>query len=483
MNIENVISQINNGSSPRIGFYFGLFIQNLLKIHLEKQGKDFTVEYPISKYKLDGYSKDGIDQYEGPVAFEVKYFRHPTSLMVKSVVEQMTHILNLTEIKYIIIICPTVTDRMREVIQNENPKFILWGTPEINKLIEINKEKAENIANSLFKLEIEKELKREDNDWKKSREELLTSIKKSYKKGNFSLLLGAGVSCSAGLPNWGTLLNSLYANFVNKTFNDDVIENDTIEAITDKFIEINNSSTLAVARYLKAGLSQKDDDALFLSAVKEALYNSPKTSSLLIESITNLCIPKRSGAKVKSIITYNFDDLIEESLDKVKLEYKTIHKDEEQHDSDELPIYHVHGFIPSRGEIDKDVSLIFSEEAYHKVYSEPYHWSNLVQLATLRENNCLMIGLSLSDPNLRRLLEIAAQKQSKNSKHYAFIQRISNNNFIDDTSKVKIDEVSANKILRTHHVIQEKMMESLGTKVIWFEDYSEIPTLLDIIRK
>lgn len=483
MNIEDIINQINSGGNSKRGLYFELFIQNLLKLHLEKQGKHFVAEHPIGNYRLDGYSKDGIDHYEGPVAFEAKYLRNPNPMIIKFVINQMIHILDFNNIKYLILICPIDSERMKKFFKNENPRLILWGVTEINELIDENKEKAKYIANSLFKLEIEKELERSDDDWKKSREELLNSVKKAYKKGNISLLLGAGVSCSAGLPNWKTLLNSLYANFVNKIFNNDIVDNDTIEAITNKFIKINNNSTLAVARYLKAGLSQKDDDALFISAVKEALYSSQRTSSSLIESVTNLCIPKRSGAKVKSIITYNFDDLIEESLNKVKLEYKTIYKDEEQHDSDELPIYHVHGFIPSRGNIDKEVSLIFSEEAYHKVYSEPYHWSNLVQLATLRENNCLMIGLSLSDPNLRRLLEIAVQKRSKNCRHYAFIQRLSNNKLIDDASNIKIDEISVDKILRTHHVIQEKMMESLGTKVIWFEDYGEIPILLDEIRK
>ena len=129
---------------------------------------------------------------------------------------------------------------MRYFLRNENPNLILWGITEINGLIDANKEEAEYIANSLFKLEIKKELNRRDNDWKKSREELLTSVKKAYKKGNISLLLGAGVSCSAGLPNWKTLLNSLYTNFVNKIFNDDTVDDDTIKAITNKFIEINN---------------------------------------------------------------------------------------------------------------------------------------------------------------------------------------------------------------------------------------------------
>ena len=55
-----------------------------------------------------------------------------------------------------------------------------------------------------------------------------------------------------------------------------------------------------------------------------------------------------------------------------------------------------------------------------------------------------MIGLSLSDPNLRRLLEIAAQKHSKNNRHYVFMQRLSNDNLIDDGDKERIDIISAN---------------------------------------
>ena len=482
MKIEDIIDIINIRSNPKAGMYFELFVQNLLKLHLEKQGKHYDIEYPIDNIRLDGYAKDGIDHYEGPVFVEIKGLRSPNSGIIDSIIRTMTHILDSTAANYLILICPIASDKMRTMFRNETPRLILWGISEINELIDAHKEEAEYIANNLFKLEIESDLSKNDSDWKKAREELLMSVKKEYEEGNISLLLGAGVSCSAGLPNWETLLNSLYANLVNKIFNNATVNNDTIKAITNKFIEINNSSALAIARYLKAGLSSKDNDAVFISAVKNALYTSQRTSSSLIESIRNLCIPKSSGAKVKSIITYNFDDLIEISLSGAELKYKTIYRDEEQYESHELPIYHVHGFIPGNGKLDRETPLIFSEEAYHKVYSEPYHWSNLVQLATLRENNCLMIGLSLSDPNLRRLLEIAAQKQSKNCRHFAFI-RILKNDRINATDNVKIDEASVNKILQVHHIIQEKMMDSLGIKVIWVEDYNEIPVLLDKIRE
>lgn len=483
MHIEDIIDYINSSNKLRAGFYFELFIQHLLKSHAEKQGKEFIADYRIGRWRLDGYIETGVNQYEGPVAFDIQYNIHRMNGHVISAVKQrFAELLHHSPIKYIIVIAPVLSiGTYYRKISSEFPNVIFWDNKEIDVLMEQNAEIVDTIVDRLFRLDIENEIRKSDDDWKKARSEVLSGIKSAYRKGDFSLLLGAGVSCSAGFPDWETLLNSLYANFVNRVFNKDTVTDDALRVITEKFIELNNSSTLAAARYLKAGLSRKDSETYFISAVKKVLYGSPRKASPLAEAIVNLCIPKRNGAKVKSIITYNFDDLIEEYLDKVKLDYKTIDKDGVRHDSEELPVYHVHGFISSKRRSEKEVSLVFSEEAYHKVYSEPYHWSNLVQLTTLRENNCLMIGLSLNDPNLRRLLEIAARKSSEERLHYVFMQRLNIENFIDADNKM--DLVLANKVLQTHHVIQEMMMSELGTTIVWFEDYDEIPKILDAIRK
>src|SRR5262245_62480714 len=86
-----------------------------------------------------------------------------------------------------------------------------------------------------------------------------------------------------------------------------------------------------------------------------------------------------------------------------------------------LPIYHVHGYLPVRdplGDLGRWKGKIYSprlgsladeivltEDQYHREAADPYSWSNLVQLGAMSSSVGLTIGLRLSDPNLRRLLD------------------------------------------------------------------------------
>ena len=197
-----------------------------------------------------------------------------------------------------------------------------------------------------------------------------------------------------------------------------------------------------------------------------------------------MCMPLRRGAKIKSVITYNFDNLLEKELNKSHIHNHSIYSDDVNLDPDKLPIYHVHGFLPedrsNYKNIDKS-TLVFSEDGYHKIYSDAYHWSNLIQLTNLKENSCLLIGLSMTDPNLRRLLEIAARNIDK-PKHFVFMKRLSNEKFIYKDGKKIIDNDSgASLFLEKHHSLNELTMRELGLSVIWYTDYDEIPKILNEI--
>lgn len=83
-------------------------------------------------------------------------------------------------------------------------------------------------------------------------------------------------------------------------------------------------------------------------------------------------------------------------------------------DDKKLKIYHVHGFLPQDGDIGAGNKITLGEFVYHEQYNNIYSWNNIVQINKFRDNTCLFIGTSLTDPTIRRLLDIAkSQKKQK----------------------------------------------------------------------
>ncbi|WP_247237301.1 SIR2 family protein [Telluribacter sp. SYSU D00476] len=118
--------------------------------------------------------------------------------------------------------------------------------------------------------------------------------------------------------------------------------------------------------------------------------------------------------------------------------------------------------------------------------TDAYHWSNLVQLTSLRENNCLMVGLSLTDPNLRRLLDISARNIDR-PRHYAFMRRLTIDTFafseLDGNKNQLVSNVKgAEEFLNRHHKLNEEIMKELGVLIIWFTSFDEIPEILKKIN-
>ena len=95
-----------------------------------------------------------------------------------------------------------------------------------------------------------------------------------------------------------------------------------------------------------------------------------------------------------------------------------------------------------------------------------------------------MVGLSLTDPNLRRLLEIAA-KSTDRPKHFAFMQRVDLEKFTKDDGKnvVRAPISTSKRFLDRHHSLNEAVMRELGVNVIWYDGYDEIPKILHRIGK
>lgn len=496
MTIDDIL--INNKDY----YSFETFVLSLLKIHVEKQERPYRI---VNRSSVgDAIADKGFDNFEGKTVIEIKPILH--SRTINNIINQFQHgflsVDNLFDFRNLIIISSrriTISTRLfvDEVLKTNElsgVKIIFWGPEELDKIISKHKKEATEIANNLFTKRLENAISVVTKDWKIERDARIDVLKDIYARGQFSMFLGAGVSSSAGMADWNTLLNSLFVSYLTKEFsgNEKIVEDDITE-IVSRLNHLDETSALMAARYLrKALVKNTKEETDFINAITENLYGlrdktKPMESGLL-QSITNLCMPMRTGAKVKSVITYNFDDLLERILDSKKIKHHSVYIDNDFCDPEDLPVYHVHGFLPEDRKkytaLQKS-TLVFSEEGYHLIYSDSYHWSNLVQLSNLRDNNCLMIGLSMTDPNLRRLLDISARNLDK-PRHFAFIKRIAHSTFCyekDKQSKTDKQVIknlkAADNFLEVHHKLNEDLMRELGVTVIWYEDYNEIPILLN----
>jgi len=320
-------------------------------------------------------------------------------------------------------------------------------------------------------------------EWKEKNERYINELKKSYYMNGLVLFLGAGVSLSAGMPDWETLISKLIVDMIDEELSKGLdVFDDEIQIMSSELKKIHGFSPLLEARYVRASLMDNFDQKICENLYKDITKTGIGTSKLF-DSIIKLCMPKRTGPGIKAVVNYNFDDLIETHLRNISIKCCPICSNSYFISPEQLPIYHVHGFLPRDEEDYKGIpksSVIFSEEGYHNLMQDAYHWSNIIQLNFFLENTCLMIGLSVTDPNLRRLLDVAARNNNV-PKHYVLLKRLLLSEVLGRSNGKKFRENVIEAFISKHHRLQETSFQQLGLNIIWFENYDEIPQIIDKI--
>lgn len=248
--------------------------------------------------------------------------------------------------------------------------------------------------------------------------------------------LGAGVSRASGILLWEDLLKRLAEKlWVDKS---------------ESFINKNELTSIQKGRYIKAGFEDKDIE--FVQSVKEIIYEDNPVPKELIKVIGNYAL----ALKLDSIITYNYDNLVEEYINGLRIGFcYSIYGDSQIPGGDMLPVYHVHGYIPKSDKELASNDIVFGEEEYHRIYQQPYNWSNIEQIRALTRKTCFFIGLSMNDPNLRRIIDIA-NKKADSPRHFVFLKK-------ENEEFDKMDD---------------DIFEKMGLWCIRYNDHDELPGLL-----
>lgn len=331
-----------------------------------------------------------------------------------------------------------------------------------------------------------------------SRERQEDNLARHYRNGRLVLVLGAGISREHGLPDWNTLLQKLLLS----SFEDGVGPSKSSSVLAKAFTLVFSPNPLIAARYLHDYYRNPNDVLAFDKAVKQAVYEEiqMEQESELFKEIRKLCIAPRRSSNLDCIITYNYDDLIETYLENTDFEvpFKSIYAPGMHAESDEVGIYHVHGYLPQHDDLDESNKIVLSEDIYHRQYNDVYGWSNLIQINKFKDNNCLFIGMSFSDPNLRRLLDIAKVLRGDDVSHHFLIKKRyvqsevernlqfileKNPDLFDEKveAELKLEE-SVTKLIQVLERFETNDALSFGVEIIWINEYDEIPQILSQIR-
>jgi len=206
----------------------------------------------------------------------------------------------------------------------------------------------------------------------------LAPLKEAFQKGNLTLYLGAGVSKPSGLPNWEELAQILYFDTLG---DESYIYNlkpypNYLFALAEWILEMKKEPIDITIRKIK----QWYDDDDFIERLGNTLYAGlgrenkdieidrlpqeiiEKNSTL--DAILKCCEKSVPGKKgLKSIVTYNYDNLLELGLENFptkKENFRTIFKGDQKLKEGNIPIYHVHGYIPYQNNDVKYEDIIFS---------------------------------------------------------------------------------------------------------------------------
>ena len=458
-------------------------VLKLLSRYLMQQNKPFSANVRLDNgVEIDGMAIEGISNLEGPTLIEVKSsVRSLNNRLFQRLYDTATK-NNFRSILIIVgdNISPIDSNNLKKITEKRSQNILLtiWDATDLSYLFNNYVEYISNSKTAIDNIVSKSQITKPD-EWKETNKKYIEKLKQSYSKNDLVLFLGAGVSSSAKMPCWDTLISKLIIFMISeRMLGNYPVSEEEKEIMAYQIKEMHGGSPLLLARYIHSGLGNSFEEKIS-KCLYEDLSNEEKGTSNLLDAISRLCIPKRDGPGIKSIVTYNFDDLIENYLIKLSVKYCSIYRDANIASSSELGIYHVHGFLPQNHKNYDDLSeslLIFSEERYHNLYLDPYFWSNLIQLNYFRENTCLMIGLSGEDPNLRRLLDITAKKNNV-PKHYILLKRKSLPENVNIRAEVKQSMLSA------HHALYENYFNDLGLNIIWCEDYDDYPKLINQIKE
>lgn len=334
----------------------------------------------------------------------------------------------------------------------------------------------------------------------------------SSRKQEWTLCLGAGIN-SGILPDWSILTT----NVVNRCFKHSWTKDDLIKKNQEIGFTYDSWIQASLNKHIKDGgnlvsfnkiIEEELYGDLIKLAAKEKLgiplinfLNNPRynrksiirvvkffedgfRNSTLMQLVRCLSMKSDQYALPSAIISLNADTLLYSLLIGYnivysKYKYKTLPPEpfklilKSYHMwGDKIPLFHLHGsIIPEaqhktvkKGCHDSKENLIFLEGSYSKVAGAMYSWAQTNFLYYASNSHMIFLGLSMSDPNIRRWLNWSSD----------YLRNDLSPNLDSDSSVCKHLWIKKDPIDKELNSFYQNSLLHLGVKVAWIKGYNEI---------
>jgi hypothetical protein len=284
----------------------------------------------------------------------------------------------------------------------------------------------------------------------------IRTLTDSFRANKLRLLVGAGPSIQSGFPGWDELNLRLVKAYLTK---ERLQARQTVDDLAKKLCDTLGRDAAADMVFLNA----KKFGFNFNELLAQSLYGDRNLDLPIQSSHYQIAVMRDNAA----IYTTNFDPLLEmavaavngvdiESGERLWRHYRQPEGARFRRDQAKgNPVVHLHGWLDPGGETGEPV--ILRESQYQELAQKSDARANIELRRVLEGGATLIIGMSLGDPNLRRLFYFLGQTTlSEQAGIWAVFKK---------------QDTSLDDYVKGH-------WERLGVKLLFVEEHDEIAGLL-----
>ncbi|HEY3771268.1 MAG TPA: SIR2 family protein [Candidatus Angelobacter sp.] len=245
-------------------------------------------------------------------------------------------------------------------------------------------------------------------------------LHRAYSQGRLNIFIGAGISQGSGFDGWDAFNKKLIRRYLETAIGNStpaaMLASTNIESTAEALYEI-------LGRDAAADFVSRATSRHFAHLLADTLYNKRRIEDLPLKSSHRQLAALAERAR---LFTTNFDPLLELALaQKLQTrEWKGFRSPNEKGEvlKKKNKVEHLHGWIDPDGRISSNI--ILTESDYLELTANSVAHANRFLKKMLASNDTTLIaGMSLADPNFRRVLYFLNKSQLSSRERIYVITR------------------------------------------------------------